>query len=559
MTPSRTMSAAGDKFLSEANSLYLRFVDQLPWMERRSRVESLARYVETAADYASGNHSGRFADGAIENCLVNCCSALPEANAPSRPVRQSPGRRRVLHVHTQTLPGGVGGPTRAIASWVETDRASHHTVVLTRQDDRAVPWVLNQAVQRSGADLQPLATGPLLARASQLRSLARSCDLVLLHHATSDVVPTIGLTSRDLPPVVVVNHTDHQFWLGGVVADAIAYLRPAGMALHDRRFGRGVLEIPIPLVAHSSQINRRVLRSRLGIPEDQAVILSVGRGLKYTVSDTHDFFEVATRILDIHRTAHLYVVGLSETDYIAARKAKPHDRVHLVGPVSNPRSYQLVADLYLEGMPFGSQTALLEAALNGVPVVRTYAPASPLLAADDIALDGNVPVPSCADEYVELASAYLSSPDHSRAIGHALRKNVMATHTGDGWRSLCQALYDAASRLEHRIQPLPTAVPERTPTDLAIAVWNAQKYRGHSASDRHAGTWSSAMLGAALDCRDRADYRSAARVLFERARTTGWSNGTVMAFGKLGAHAIGTSVLRKWHALQLHQNSHDCP
>src|SRR5690606_34285328 len=103
----------------------------------------------------------------------------------------------------------------------------------------------------------------------------------------------------------------------------------------------------------------------------------------YRPCSHYDFTATARKILDRNLLAHLYVVGETLQGLAPYLRSSLHDRLHFVGPVDDAKLYRASADVYLESFPFGSQTALLEAALSGLPVVPAYAPLFPLLVAND--------------------------------------------------------------------------------------------------------------------------------------------------------------------------------
>src|SRR5262245_32124703 len=84
--------------------------------------------VERAASFAKGYHAGRFADGALDNTILELGHELGGIEPAMRPrVPKHRGKRRVLHVVTAVV--GVGGHTRTIKNWIHLDRSSQHLVV----------------------------------------------------------------------------------------------------------------------------------------------------------------------------------------------------------------------------------------------------------------------------------------------------------------------------------------------------------------------------------------------------------------------------------------------
>ena len=154
---------------------------------------------------------------------------------------------------------------------------------------------------------------PSSAKARWLREIARSsADLVVLHHYCEDVVPIVAFAVGGGPPVAVLNHADHHFWLGSTVADAVINQREIGKDLSERRrFARRNVVLPIPLEEPPGRLPRTEARRLLGIPDDQVVLLSSGAPYKYIPCDGKNFFETASKILDRNPTAHLYLLGVA--------------------------------------------------------------------------------------------------------------------------------------------------------------------------------------------------------------------------------------------------------
>ena len=117
------------------------------------------------------------------------------------------------------------------------------------------------------------------------------------------------------------------------------------------------------------------------------MLLTIGRPLKYRPCGDHDFIATAGRVLEREIDAHLYVVGAEPCrPCYRTCGAVAHERIHFEGPVADPTRYRAAADVYLESFPFGSNTALLEAALDGLGGVPAYAPLFPLLVAGNDSL-----------------------------------------------------------------------------------------------------------------------------------------------------------------------------
>jgi len=481
-----------------------------------ARVRSAARYgnanevlarIERAAAFAAWFHSGRFADGAIENPALEIGHRLDVSSAASTPIQR--GRRRILHVTTRLL--AIGGHSRMILNWVLADTGSTHSIALVDQGDVAVPPEVLTVTQRQGGWVGQAIGSSRIDRARWLRAAAERFDMIVLHHFAADVVPTVAFAAPGGPPVTILNHADHQFWLGSSVADAAINLRSAG-ARHTaaRRYISTNVVLPVPLVEQGEGIDRRSARQTLGIDDDRIVLLSVGRAEKYRPSGEFDFVRTAGRILDRLPDALLYVVGESIGGIRPYLRSPLHDRLHFVGELGDSRRYRAAADVYLESFPFGSQTALLEAALDGLPAVRAYSPLYPLLVANDDSIEELLPPPRNEDEYIQQAAEFAKSKELRLRLGETIRNRLLSDHSGEGWRRQLNVVYEGTGHLTHNPRPIPESDSCASSADNGLSLWHVSS-GGSSTTEADSG--ARIVLHHAISVRRWAgDYRSARRI-----------------------------------------------
>lgn len=511
-TPNTNL-AANKSFLLANSAAYESLVRKIQFMDWRKSPQIFLRSVELAAGFAARFHSGRFADGAIENLALEVGAQLPELLTENEgvplPVVHKKNRRRILHVTTSV--SGIGGHTRFLYHWVRNDKNSCHSVVLINQGDEPIPSWLTETVEISGGRILALQQERnLCEKALQLRQMAKqSANLVVLHHFGSDVVPTVAFAARDCPPVVVLNHADHLFWLGSSVTDMVINLRTAG-ADHtaERRFVPCNHVLPIPLLNHCDKMSRIDARRVLGI-EEQVVLLSIGRAEKYRTCGSYSFVATANKILDRQPSAHLYVVGESALGIAPYLRCAIHDRLHFVGSIENPSLYHAAADIYLESFPFGSQTALLEAALSGLPVVPAYAPLAPLLVANDDALTDILHNPRNEQEYIERVELMIRCPDQRVTLGEALRKRLLVDHVSEGWLKRLAGLYQETDRLTHHPQPIPISLCRTTNMDIGLSLWHVMADGRTNSMDPSVDAAGSILLHNAFVAKEVGNYAKA--------------------------------------------------
>jgi glycosyltransferase involved in cell wall biosynthesis len=398
--------------------------------------EGAARWVKTAATVAYEFGHSHFASARLEQLLLAAGAASPVA-APT--VRACTAAMRWLHVFSITY--NVGGHTNFAARWIEGQTgADVHDVVVTHQLAEDVSDYLRGVVERRGGRvlslLSPHANTHLLARASALR---RECDgqynAVVLHVHPWDPVPLLAFCADGGPPVLLLNHADHVFWLGASVADMVLNLRPLGTLMTsnfrgvDRNFE---LPVPVPPPPHRADAAdaRQAVRRQLGVADDATVFLTVGTGEKYQPLGQLDWLQAARQICALLSNAVIIAVGpqLQAREWLQAR-ADTGGRIVTVGPRTDVALYHAAADIYLEGFPFGSTTALLEAGLVGLPFVRAPREVPGVFKAGSPALaDGDVPA-DVAD-YVRLACRLACDPEERQRLGLVGRQAIQSFHSG---------------------------------------------------------------------------------------------------------------------------------
>lgn len=469
----RTAPAASDGYLRANAAAYDWLVRRILATGREKDPEALLASVQRAALFAGQFHAGRFADGNLENVAFAFGASLEKGQPASTTFRLPAGnparRRHLLHVATRTP--SLAGHTRMLAHWINSDETSRHSVVVLDQEADPCPSWLSDGVRASGGGLVSL-EGPALARARHLRALARQgVDLVVLHHHSWDAVPTIAFAATECPPVALLNHADHEFWLGSSVADIVINLRTAG-AEHTRarRFVSSNAVMPVPLTKPVAGSSRAEARRGLGLRPDEVVLLTVGRGVKYRPSGSHDFFATARQILDRNPGSRLFLVGETAAGIAPYLREPIHERLQMAGPVEDPSVYRAAADVYLESFPFGSQTALLEACLSGLASVPAYAPLFPLLVANDDDVIEFLPNPRSEQEYVARVGELIDNPHERAQLGEKLRDRLLGTHVGPHWTSRLHRVYETTDELTHDPRPIPASACLATDADIGLSL-----------------------------------------------------------------------------------------
>jgi len=438
--------------------------------ERLGNSEQAALWAYTAAGVASEFGHSHLCSAPLESQLLRLGAGLRSTEPPRRP---APTREQQRWLHVYTMTASIGGHTAIGRRWIERNPfGQRHSVLLTAQASVDIDPGLAKAVVRSGGEIHSLAlTDPLLRRAGKLREIAwNHADVVVLHAHTWDVLPSIAFAVPDGPPVLLMNHADHAFWVGCAVSDTIVDIRDSGLSLSTSlRGARGSAVLPVPLEDRGpAPHDRALLLSRLSDPSILSrglILLTIGSSQKYRPHGQLDFGESIARIFEAVDDCALLAVGPSPTDppwtQIAERTA---GRAVAVGLDPDLAPWHAAADLYVESFPVGSYTALLEVGLAERAFVRKpWLVPPPVLMLDRGALAEFEP-PADPDEYAVAVISLARDPIRRNALALQARRAVLDWHCGAAWDAQLEALqrsipsqHNVGFAFEPRPIPLPLA------------------------------------------------------------------------------------------------------
>jgi hypothetical protein len=429
-------------------------------------LESSFQWAQLAARLAIRFPFDQIASPALEEHLLGLARKLPAPthNAACRGQRHE----HWLHVSTETYP--TGGHTAIIRKWIELDTSAHrHSVALLDQKTE-VPLALSKLVHGTGGDVLRLdRNASLLSRAMQLRKASMEADVVVLHLFPDEVIPVVALGVSCGPPVLLMNIADHEFWSGGSVADVVLNLRRSGddWIVRHRGISR-ISYLPTPLAipdmtAGQCSELRASTRKALELPLEAPVILTSGEAYKYTPLADLNFFDAAKAILTSCTNAYLLALGPSEVGEWKGLRQATGGRVRAVGLQKDVLAYRACTDIYLEGFPFGSNAAFLEACLAGLPCVRAPRVCLPWVGSDGVA-PGELDQPADISAYVKRAIELIADKDERRRCGKSLARAVRERHTGLGW---VRYLRDVETQLPSHHSVYHLSAPEPVPEQVA--------------------------------------------------------------------------------------------
>lgn len=466
---------AGRKLVSEH---WLEFCAHLEATRRlidRGRYADATAMAQVAANHAVISHSGLFVSAALEQSLLALgVAAVPSEGAARRPGLTGRGMR-VLHVATQV--DGIGGHVRMMRRWIGADRANEHALAMTRQTG-PVPELLRTVINETGGRItycNRVMGGPL-DWARSLQAQIASADLLVLHVHNQDIIPFLALSGmRRKPPVILLNHADHVFWLGARFVDLVVNTRRSGQAICASR--RGIddarnallplcLEPPPPESAH---VDAADAKRRLGLPEDSVVLLTIARAVKFRFLGGLSFADALLPVLRHDRRVHLVAVGPGGTADWASAEAEVPGQILSFSERTDTGNFYAAADIYIDSFPFPSITSLHEAGLAGLPLVTRFpfGAGCEIMGADSIGLDEVLVRTFSLEEFQASVSRMVNDAGLRADIGDKTKTSIETINMGAGWRSALDKIYDQVLSAGKMADPLQDRdVPRFDPVDV---------------------------------------------------------------------------------------------
>jgi hypothetical protein len=508
-----TSAALHDNIGNTENEITRSFAEFDSYVRRAEQLHAGGRFASAAlssavaAGVAAQRHCGVFASPRLERILTAIGRSIKDSDArvnatiPGKPVR------KVLHVGTQLAP--VGGLTRMITRWVTADTARVNSLVLT-QHRGSIPTHIKTSIGASGGKIHQLnhMTGGKLEWALALRQLAREFDAVVLHFHCEDVVPIIAFADpKSSPPVILLNHADHIFWLGPSISRVVVNLRQAASDITIKRRGveeRRSMIMPTIVDPTIRRKSREDAKRSLGIDPDKVVILSVARGVKYRTIDGITFADRHANILARNPQAKLIVVGVGNpADWEPVKRAYP-GQLETLPEIENTADYFEAADIYVDSYPFVSSTSMMEAAGYGLPLLTIFdaPPEAQIFAINHVGLDGTSLVARSQSDYEAQLSGLLEDKQYRHDTGEKARIAVKNLHTPPGWLAFLERVYERAVEL-----PPPDVEKFTNRSDLEIPFQGEPDCRHQSivGSDFSAGEMTRGYLSM-IPLRDRMEF-----------------------------------------------------
>jgi hypothetical protein len=439
------------KQLIQNKKLFEKAVSRAQIALKNGKLNSTIAWAQIGADFALYKHPGFYTSMTLESILLEVANRLHEQRE-TRDIDQKvffkhtdTNKKHVLHVMTAGF--GSGGHTRLVSAWIKNTCVIAVNSVVTTVQQGPLPVDLASSIAASGGEYQSLAafSSNPLTRSFLLRQLSRNwADVVVLHIHPSDAIPIVAFGVAEGPPVIILNHADHAFWLGASIADVVADLRPSGHKITlDRRGIKNSKILPIPILKPIPPSNCEVIRKQLNIKNDKIVLLTVGDQFKYTSFGGYDFVSVVESILRRNPNVVLFAVGPRQNRRWTGASARVDGRIKIIGAIdwSKLQAFYAIADIYVEGFPVGGLTAMLEAGVRGIPIIGVCTPEAPVLnGSDDIAIKSfNLHTPSI-ERFTSALESMIVQPSLRIQKIMQVKQSIERIHFQPGWNDFLDDL-----------------------------------------------------------------------------------------------------------------------
>lgn len=410
--------------------------------------EDCINYIEITATFAWLNFSGFYKLQVLEKILVDIGKTIPSFRKKNV---FSPGiksRKNVLHICSNLKT--VGGHSKLLFNWIQIDKENDHTILCTRLDLENLRKVASAYSANEPLMLISLEEKSKLKKAEELKKHLSEYhyDYIALHTDPDEVISTLALSDENMEtPVLLLNHADHTFWLGSTITDILLQIRESNMDPDIER--RNIPDhslLPIPV--------KPSVFTKINDPKEQETskvkILSTGSVYKYTPTDDYNFYEEILLLAKKYPDILIQVVGIKQ-DSDEASKYR-HESIQYLG-IQTPEELNKLeneADLFLEGFPLPSFTALLQVSLKKIPFALHYNPLDSMKLFNDNEGQG-IHYPKNKEKWREKVSLLIEDPNYRKEIAEQQYNYINTFYSENAWLDLLKQAYKKADSKKHKL------------------------------------------------------------------------------------------------------------
>lgn len=443
--------------LRRSKLAYETVFNTLSSVEDDTNTDRALAIINLIATYAWHKHPGRFTDLRLEYWAAKIGAKIWADNDKARDSYVDSERvtLRILHVASETY--AVGGHTRLLLNLIQGDPDSVHSLVVIRQHTKDVPFWLCNAIEASGGDIVSLALESYKQQVASLQlMMCKEADKVFYHIHPNDGVAVAALAATPRPQVLIINHADHVFWLGSALSDVVICFREWALRnAMDCRNAQKAMVLPIPLnFAPLGDDFKQRARKELKIDAGKVVILTVASFYKFIPAGKYNYFSTIRKIIALNPDVIVKIIGVSDKDDLNKINFKKHDRIELLGVINKPQLYYEAADIYIDAMPAGSYTSLLESMYFSCFPVLQFAPTETLNTENEIATKGVITHAQSEDEQISIMRAAIENREFREETAVFLSKRIKDNYTGLGWQLYLKEIYRDTSMAVLKVRSL---------------------------------------------------------------------------------------------------------
>lgn len=395
-------------------------------------------YISKVANFCWLSFSGYYTAYRLEKILQNI--SVKTLNPSIQKKSTTEGKK--LHIFSELY--DVGGHTRLMLNWIKKDQKSRHSILSTRQGAEKVETILKSLNFQENIEEKFYLEGSFIEKSKKLLDivLRENYDQIILHIHPDDIIPVLALSHPSAStPVLFLNHAEHTFWLGASVLDLLIQIKKENIETDsERRSIEKESQFLLPIPVKSDVLPK--------VKNDNVVLLSIGSEYKYTPRFGYNFFKEVHSVLSRFENVVCYLVGVPADNQFY--KEYEHPRLICVGPQKNIDYYHQIADIYLEGFPFASFTAMLETSLQKVPFVLQYSPEDNMILFTDENIDF-IKYPKDVDEWHTQLNKLITNADYRKSLQKQQYEYVYAQYSEESWLNYLKDIDDKAKTINHTV------------------------------------------------------------------------------------------------------------